>query len=146
MRRQQDRFFHASFVGLARSGKTVFITALVNALLKGAKLPLFEAYASQRIERAYFEPQPDDELPRFAYENHIAALTGENRRWPDSTKRLSQLRLTLDYTSHHFFARQFGSGRIHVDIIDYPGEWLLDLPLMTMNYAEWSHVAAIEHI
>jgi predicted YcjX-like family ATPase len=125
--------------GLARSGKTVFITALVNALLKGAKLPLFEAHASQRIERAYLEPQPDDELPRFAYENHIAALTGENRHWPDSTKRLSQLRLTLDYSSHRFFARQFGSGRVHVDIIDYPGEWLLDLPLMTMDYAEWSH-------
>jgi predicted YcjX-like family ATPase len=125
--------------GLARSGKTVFITALVNALLKGAKLPLFEAYASQRIERAYLEPQPDDELPRFAYENHVAALTGENRHWPESTRRLSELRLTLDYTSHRFFSRQFGSGRVHIDIIDYPGEWLLDLPLMTMSYAEWSH-------
>lgn len=125
--------------GLARSGKTVFITALVNALLKGAKLPLFEAHASQRIERAYLEPQPDDDLPRFGYETHIEALTGDNRHWPESTKRLSQLRLTLDYTSHRFFARQFGSGRVHVDIIDYPGEWLLDLPLMSMTYAEWSH-------
>jgi predicted YcjX-like family ATPase len=124
--------------GLARSGKTVFITALVNALLKGAKLPLFEAHASQRIERAYLEPQPDDELPRFAYESHISALTGDARHWPDSTKRLSQLRLTLDYTSHRFFARQFGSGRVHIDIIDYPGEWLLDLPLMSMGYPEWS--------
>jgi predicted YcjX-like family ATPase len=123
--------------GLARSGKTVFVTALIHALLNHAKLPLFEARG--RIARAYLEPQPDDDLPRFAYEDHVAALTGIERTWPESTKRLSQLRLTLDYTPRGFLARQFGSGRLHVDIVDYPGEWLLDLPLMEMSYAEWSH-------
>jgi predicted YcjX-like family ATPase len=123
--------------GLARSGKTVFVTALIHALLNDAKLPLFEARS--RIARAYLEPQPDDDLPRFAYEDHVAALTGIERTWPESTKRLSQLRLTLDYTPRGLWARQFGSGRLHVDIVDYPGEWLLDLPLMTMSYAAWSH-------
>ena len=49
--------------GLSRSGKTVFITALVNALLKGARLPVFDAYAKGRITRCYLEPQPNDELP-----------------------------------------------------------------------------------
>ena len=25
-----------------------------------------------------------------------------------------------------------------VDIVDYPGEWLLDLPLLGKSYAQWS--------
>src|SRR5207247_1768306 len=106
--------------GLARSGKTVFITALVHALLKGARLPLFDASAQGRIARIYLEPQPDDDLPRFAYEDHVAALTGPGRHWPESTKRLSQLRLTIDYTPLGLLARNFGLGFVHIDIIDYP--------------------------
>ncbi|TMV35929.1 YcjX family protein, partial [Thioclava sp. BHET1] len=27
---------------------------------------------------------------------------------------------------------------IHLDIIDYPGEWLLDLALMEKSYADWA--------
>jgi hypothetical protein len=124
--------------GLARAGKTVFITALIHALLNRTRLPLFDAQAQGIIKRSYLEPQPNDELPRFAYEEHVAALSGPERHWPDSTRRLSQLRLTIDYEPRGLIARNLGSGRMHVDIIDYPGEWLLDLPLMSMSYAEWS--------
>jgi uncharacterized protein len=122
--------------GLSRAGKTIFITALIHALTKGARLPLFEAQG--RITRAYLEPQPDDDLPRFSYENHIAKLTAADRGWPDSTKRISQLRLTLEYEPRGIFARNFQSGKLHIDIVDYPGEWLLDLPLMRMGFRQWS--------
>jgi uncharacterized protein len=124
--------------GLARAGKTVFITALVHALLNQTRLPLFDAQAQGRITRAYLEPQPDDDLPRFAYEDHLARLTAEEREWPESTRRLSQLRLTLDYTPQGFIARNFGRDRLHIDIVDYPGEWLLDLPLLDLSYQQWS--------
>lgn len=124
--------------GLSRSGKTVFITALVQALLKGGRLPAFEAMAQGRITRVFLEPQPDDDLPRFAYEDHLAALEGRDRHWPEGTRRISQLRLTIEYEPRGFIARNLGQGRLHVDIVDYPGEWLLDLPLMKMSYAEWS--------
>ncbi|WP_119391312.1 YcjX family protein [Phyllobacteriaceae bacterium SYSU D60012] len=124
--------------GLARSGKTVFITALVHALLNQTRLPLFDAQAQGRITRAYLEPQPDDDLPRFAYEDHLARLTADDRQWPESTRRLSQLRLTVDYTPQGFIARRFGRHRLHVDIVDYPGEWLLDLPLLGLSYEQWS--------
>lgn len=124
--------------GLSRSGKTVFITALVHALLKNARLPVFEAHARGRITRCYLEPQPDDDLPRFAYENHIAALAGNDRRWPEGTRRISQLRLTIEYEPQGLIARNLHGGKLHLDIIDYPGEWLLDLPLMSQTYAEWS--------
>ncbi len=124
--------------GLSRSGKTVFITALVHALLKQARMPVFEAHAQGRITRAYLEPQPDDDLPRFSYEANLGVLTAKDRAWPEGTRRISQLRLTLEYEPHGFFARNFGRGRLHIDIIDYPGEWLLDLPLIKLSYAQWS--------
>ena len=124
--------------GLSRAGKTVFITALVHALLKGGRLPAFEAMAQGRITRCYLEPQPDDTLPRFAYEDHLAALSGKDRRWPQSTRRISQLRITAEYEPRGLIARNLGSGKLHIDIVDYPGEWLLDLPLMRMSYTEWS--------
>jgi predicted YcjX-like family ATPase len=124
--------------GLSRSGKTVFITALVHALLKGARLPIFEAYAKGRISRCYLEPQPNDELPRFPYEQNLALLTAENRQWPESTNRISQLRLTIEYEPQGLIARNLHGGKLHVDIVDYPGEWLLDLPLMAQTYQQWS--------
>ncbi len=124
--------------GLARSGKTVFITALIHALLKQARLPVFEAQNEGRILRAYLEPQPNDDLPRFAYETHLQALSGNDRHWPESTRQISQLRLTIEYAPESFVARNFGSGRVHIDIVDYPGEWLLDLPLLQQTYQQWS--------
>ena len=124
--------------GLSKSGKTVFITALVHALTKGTRLPIFEAHSQGRITRGYLEPQPDDELPRFSYEDHLARLTADDRTWPDSTRRVSQLRLTLEYEPRGLIARNFQSGKLHIDIVDYPGEWLLDLPLMNMTYRQWS--------
>lgn len=124
--------------GLSRSGKTVFITALVHALLKQARLPVFEAHARGRISRCYLEPQPDDDLPRFSYEKHLDALTGPDRHWPEGTRRISQLRLTIEYEPRGLIARNLHGGKLHLDIVDYPGEWLLDLPLMSQTYAQWS--------
>ena len=127
--------------GLARSGKTVFITALVHNLIAGARLPFFDASAEGRLLRVYLEPQPDDAVPRFEYESHLADLTGSPPRWPESTRRISQLRLTLEYETRKFWKRQLGRDRLHIDIVDYPGEWLLDLPLLRIDYREWSRAA-----
>ncbi|MDQ8730104.1 YcjX family protein [Bradyrhizobium sp. LHD-71] len=118
--------------GLSRAGKTVFITALVHALLRGGRFPVFEALSSGRIASGRLEPQPDDTVARFDYENHLRALTDE-RRWPASTVDISELRLVIDYQ------RRNGSARsLTLDIADYPGEWLLDLPLLDKSYEQWS--------
>ena len=118
--------------GLSRAGKTVFITALIHGLTRGGRFPVFDAYASGRIARARLEPQPDDAVPRFDYENHVRTLL-EERRWPNSTTDISELRLVIDYQ------RQNGADRtLTLDIVDYPGEWLLDLPLLQKSYEQWS--------
>jgi uncharacterized protein len=120
--------------GLSRSGKTVFITALVHGLIHGGRMPVFEAMAQGRIGGARLKPQPDDAVPRFDYEAHLKALIGE-RRWPESTRRISELRLAVTYQSARGSARE---RTLTLDIVDYPGEWLLDLPLLAKSYAEWS--------
>ena len=123
--------------GLSRAGKTVFITALVHGLVRGGRFPVFEPLSSGRIAGARLAPQPDDAVPRFDYERHVRDLV-DDRVWPDSTRQIAELRLTIEYESASFFAKRFGSGRLNLDIVDYPGEWLLDLPLLNKSYEQWS--------
>jgi hypothetical protein len=122
--------------GLSRSGKTVFLTALVNNLIAGARLPVLAASAEGRVTRARLDAQPDDAVPRFAYEEHLTSLSGPDRRWPQSTRRISQLRLTIEFESAAGWSGR--SSSLSVDLVDYPGEWLLDLPLLDKCYAEWA--------
>mgnify|MGYP001044190284 CR=1 FL=1 len=126
--------------GLSRAGKTVFISALVHNLVHGGRLPLFEAQKSGRIARAFLEQQPDDAVPRFQYEDHIAALV-DDRIWPDSTRAISEMRLTVEYESASGWNRMFSAGKLSIDIVDYPGEWLLDLPLLGKSFNEFSREA-----
>ncbi|MGI9407805.1 MAG: YcjX family protein, partial [Hyphomicrobiaceae bacterium] len=135
--------------GLSRAGKTVFITSLVDNLLNGGRLPFFEAMVQGRITAVYLEPQPDDHVPRFDFEAHHAVLRGAPPDvppdWPESTRQISQLRVTFEYESQGLWSSAVESltGRhvLHLDIVDYPGEWLLDLPLLTMSYDDWSREA-----
>jgi hypothetical protein len=122
--------------GLSRSGKTVFTTALIQNLIEGAKLPVLKASAEGRIARVRLVPQPDPDVPRFPYEAHRAALAGPDRRWPDSTRRISELRVEIDYERAAGWFK--GPATLTLDIVDYPGEWLLDLALIGQDYKAWS--------
>lgn len=124
--------------GLARSGKTVFITSLVANLLDRGRMPHLLAASDGRIAAAFLQPQPDDTLPRFEYETHLGALTSPAPHWPDSTRSISELRLSLRVRPAGLLAGLKGPRNVHLDIVDYPGEWLLDLGLMDKSYAAWS--------
>ncbi|MCU4653207.1 YcjX family protein [Roseibacterium sp. SDUM158016] len=127
--------------GLARSGKTVFITSLVANLLERGRMPGLEAARSGRIEAAFLQPQPDDTVPRFAFEEHLAAMTGTEPRWPDSTRAVSELRLSLRVRPSGLLGAVSGPRTVHLDIVDYPGEWLLDLALLDLDFEAWSREA-----
>ncbi|CAN7375467.1 YcjX family protein [Rhizobium sp. LjRoot254] len=126
--------------GLSRAGKTVFISALIHNLLNGGRLPLLEAQRSGRIKSVRLEEQPDDAVPRFQYEDHIRALV-EKRLWPDSTRAISELRLTIEYESASAWTRLLSAGKLSIDIVDYPGEWLMDLPLLDQDFRTFSEHA-----
>lgn len=126
--------------GLSRSGKTVFISSLIHNLLHGGRLPMFEAQSSGRISKAEISPQPSMDIPRFEYEEHIETLL-QDKLWPQSTRSISEIRLTIHFESASSWNRRFGRGTLNIDIVDYPGEWLLDLPLLGLSFEEWSEQA-----
>lgn len=124
--------------GLARSGKTVFITALVANLLNRGRMGQLAAVRDGRVEAAFLQPQPDNTVPRFDFEGHLASLTSQTPQWPDSTRAVSELRLSLRVRPSGLLSGLQGPRTVHLDIVDYPGEWLLDLGLMDRSYADWS--------
>ncbi len=124
--------------GLSRAGKTVFITALVANLMDRGRMPQLRAAASGTIQAAWLQPQPDVTLPRFEYEAHLAALSGPDPHWPESTRAISELRLSLRLQPTGLMGTLGGPRTLHLDIVDYPGEWLLDLSLLEKTYAQWS--------
>ncbi len=137
-----DMFFEPvirlGVTGLSRSGKTVFITGLVANLMNRGRMPQLVAAAEGRISAAWLQPQPHDTVARFDFETHLAALTGDDPRWPASTRTVSELRLSFRVQPVGIFASLGGPRTVHLDIVDYPGEWLMDLALMDKSYADWS--------
>ncbi|MFV0302361.1 MAG: YcjX family protein [Paracoccus sp. (in: a-proteobacteria)] len=133
-----DPVIRLGVTGLSRAGKTVFITSLVANLMDRGRMHALRAAADGSIRSAWLQPQPDDTIPRFEYERHLADLTGPDPQWPEGTRHVSQLRLSLRLQPQGIFAGLKGMQTVHLDIVDYPGEWLLDLRLMERDFAEWS--------
>lgn len=130
--------------GLSRAGKTVFIGAITQALLTA------DAWASRRgqgpladfsvFEKGFFrfaqirdDIKPD--IPQFPFRKVRDALTGKQARWPVPTEGISSLILDLDYkTTSRFLSHR----KVQLEFVDYPGEWLIDFPMLNQTYAEWS--------
>ena len=124
--------------GLSRAGKTVFITSLVANLLNRNRMPALRAAAEGRIQAVWLQPQPDDTVPRFDYESHLSALTSTAPFWPESTSGISELRLSFRVNPSGLLSGLTGPRTVHLDIVDYPGEWLLDLGLLDKDFDTWS--------
>ncbi len=84
-------------------------------------------------------------MPRFDYEAHFGALTSPTPHWPQSTRAVSQLRVSLRVRPSGMLAGLTGPRIVHLDITDYPGEWLLDLGLLDKTYAQWS-AEVLDHV
>ncbi len=128
--------------GLSRAGKTVFITSLVANLLARGRMGGLSAEREGRILAATLAPSPDRDAPRFEYERCRDALYARAPRWPESTRSVAQLRVSIRYRPAGMLGRATrlltGDAALHVDLVDYPGEWLLDLALIPLSYADWS--------
>jgi predicted YcjX-like family ATPase len=128
--------------GLSGSGKTAFITSLVNQLIEaneGAHLPFLTVVRESRLIGVKRDVQPNLTFSRFAYEDAMAKLTQTSPEWPESTKGISQVRLKIKYKKSRGVSKYLTEdATLTLDITDYPGEWLLDLPLLDMTYTQWA--------
>lgn len=137
-----DQTVRLAVTGLNQSGKTVFITALVHQLLHARQdsgLPFFECVSSNRFAGSKVMMQPDVDVSAFRYDQFIRPLTEQRPTWPTRTEELSEIRLAIRFQPTGLIHRQLSdTSTLYLDIIDYPGEWLLDLPMLELSFSDWS--------
>ena len=135
----QHNSYRIAVTGLQRAGKTVFVTSFVHALLHAKDAPI-EAFPffpwRERVRAVELLDIPG--LPRFPYAERLAELLAEPPRWPEPTEGLSGVRVRLRLAPAPRLSRLLEPRTLHLDLIDYPGEWLLDLPLLALDYEQWS--------
>ncbi|MCY4174387.1 MAG: YcjX family protein [Cyanobacteria bacterium MAG CAR3_bin_5] len=148
---ERERVIRLGVTGLSRAGKTVFITSLVASLKNSDKMVELVAAREGRIKAANLESHPEGAIPRFPFEDHLRTVVSQDKpAWPEGTKRLSKLRLSLrihrkpgNLLDRDWLGRP--EKTVHLDIIDFPGEWLIDLTMMDKDFASWS-VECLERI
>jgi len=140
--RSIDQHITLAVTGLSRSGKTAFITSLVNQLINegsGVKLSFFDPVHQGNFIAAKRVPQKNFHVPRFNYDAAMSALISAEPLWPEPTHGISELRLAIRYQPKKSLLKYVTDmATLTLDITDYPGEWLLDLPMLNQTYEEWS--------
>jgi predicted YcjX-like family ATPase len=135
----QHNSYRIAVTGLQRAGKTVFVTSFVHALLHAKDAPI-EAFPffpwRERVRAVELLDIPG--LPRFPYAERLAELLAGPPRWPEPTEGLSGVRVRLHLAPAPRLSRLLEPRTLDLDLIDYPGEWLLDLPLLALDYEQWS--------
>lgn len=135
--------------GLSGSGKTAFITSLVENLISApeqpARLPFLRAAAEGRIVDVVPRRSGHERIADFPLSDTVAALAADPPRWPATTTDLRQIDVAVRFSLSSIFGLTRPIGGVLTDIaeldlhiLDYPGEWLLDLPLLSQSYQEWS--------
>src|SRR5215831_19994232 len=131
--------------GLSRSGKTVFVTSLIHNLLSCAhnpnRMPLLGVVGEQRLIAATVESTRPNRLPQFPYADNIEKMAIPD--WPARTEGLSEIAIEVRFAPSGTLGKLVSeiTGRpatLTIRIVDYPGEWLLDLPLLAQSYTDWS--------
>ena len=139
------RRLRVAVTGLSRAGKTVFLTALLHNLHLAARLkegqtghlPFFDPVANESLEDVTLRPLED--LPAFPFLPNLDRLLDPSPNFPPSTSGLSGFGAALRYRPLGAFGRQLvDTTTVDVEIVDYPGEWLLDLPMLEQSFAQWS--------
>lgn len=118
-------------VGLYASGKTVFLTSLINHL-RDYGAGGFELGADPRHPiqlRKFRELPPDKGWERFDYETYRDAFV--HKRWPRKTKDSSQYVCSFERSDWPFSVAK-------LKLFDLPGERIADAAMAAMKYDAWS--------
>ena len=142
--------------GFSRAGKTVFIGSLAQALLttdawkqhRGqGPLAQFGPFERGEIRSASIRDDIHTHLPHFPFRKVRDSLLDLDAHWPDPTVGISRLVLDLDTVprtgimskiSKKVGLQNVGFGHIQLELVDYPGEWLIDFAMLEQSYEQWS--------
>jgi len=146
LNRSLDQHITLAVTGLSRSGKTAFITSLVNQLVNegnNSQLGFFNVVHQGRFIAAKRVPQKHLHIGRFEYDRAMSAFSQAEPTWPEPTHGISEMRLAIRYQPKESLLRYAtDTATLYVDITDYPGEWLLDLPMLNQTFEQWSKQTA----
>ncbi|WGE43184.1 YcjX family protein [Actinobacillus equuli] len=151
VQRGLDNHLRLAVTGLSRSGKTAFITSFVDQLLhinkdSHAHVNLFGAARNGQILSVKRVEQGDLTIPRFEYDKNRQCLENDPPVWAPSTTGISEIRLAIRYQRQDGLIKHLKeTGTLYLDIFDYPGEWLLDLPLLSQSFKQWSQAQQLVH-
>ena len=141
LQRLNDRRICLGITGLSQSGKSTFVTSLIDQLVnyKTSALSGFSPVLEKRLMGVKLLPLSNKKIANFPYQVSIAGLKQPQPNWPSSTTDISgcilELKLQKAVTPLNPFSKENFS--LFIELRDYPGEWLLDLPLRNMDYARW---------
>lgn len=142
LHRSLDQHVKLAVTGFSGSGKTAFITALIKQLTSQANthsLPFFDVVREQRLIAVKQIPQRALDIPTFDYGTAIGSLLSDKPTWPKSTQRINTLTLALKFSTANPLKQHLSPTRtVYLELIDYPGEWLVDLPMLSQSYRQWS--------
>ncbi len=145
-----DRPLRVAVTGLSRSGKTVFLTSLIaNLLAMGAgraTLPALQKRidegGKERLRNIRLVPAGASTIPRFDYAGKLFKMAATQPKWPARTEDLAEIELELEIQPASGILGQIraltGTPRLRLELLDYPGEWLLDLPMLDQSFSTWS--------
>ncbi len=139
VKRGLDQHVKLAVTGLSKSGKTAFITSFIHHLTQPkSKLPFFSLQQQERFIAGKLVGQDDLSVASFDYGNALNQL--QLGKWPASTNRLNTLRLNIKYKPNSGLrAHLTDVSTLTIDIFDYPGEWLLDLPMLDESFLAWNN-------
>jgi hypothetical protein len=145
----RNRSLRLAITGLSGSGKTALITSLIANLVAAPaqpnRLPFLRAASEQRLVGANRTRRRGTADAVFPFPETVAALAADPPHWPASTTDFRRTGLAVRFHSAGLFGipNPFGhfadrAVEMTIEITDYPGEWLLDLPLLPQTYQDWS--------
>ncbi|MEC8902975.1 MAG: YcjX family protein, partial [Pseudomonadota bacterium] len=132
-----------TITGLSRSGKSMLFTSLITMLKSRSE----EGYACLPLLR-YLPPsqvldmriQPIEGYKPFPHIQNIADL--ENGQWPKATEEAFGFKLVVRLKETASLKRHvLPHSDVVFEFIDYPGEWVTDIPMLSKTYAHWSDSA-----
>lgn len=129
-----------TITGLSRSGKTMLFTSLITAFKHRGEgkfycLPLLRYLPEKLVESVRVEPLEGFNM--FPLEEHLESL--ERGEWPRATEAVFGVKVIIRLKQKHKFKKHlFPYTDVVLELIDYPGEWITDLPMIDKTFAQWS--------
>ncbi len=132
-----------TITGLSRSGKSMLFTSLMTILRYRSEqhyncLPLLDYLPVELVESMRIEPLDDHEP--FPLDAHLASLAAGG--WPAPTETVYGFKLVVRLKQTHRLKQYLlPYTDVVFEFIDYPGEWITDLPMLDKTYTQWSDSA-----